>query len=77
MVLVAVGQENAPELVLVLHDVAHVRHHQVDAVHVVLGEAEAAVHDDHVLAVFKDGHVLADLAKSAEGYDLQFFSQLK
>lgn len=42
---------------------------------VVLGEAEAAVDNDHVLAVFQHGHVLADLIQTAERNDLQFFCQ--
>ena len=69
MVLVAVRQEQAADLLLVLHKIGHVRNDQIDAVHVVLGEAEAAVHDDDVLAVFQNGDILADLIETAKRDD--------
>ena len=75
VVLVAVGDEEAAELLLVFRKIGDVRNDKVHAVHVVLGEAEAAVDDDHVLAVFQHGHVLADLIQTAERNDLQFFCQ--
>ena len=34
------------------------------------GEAETAVDDDDILAVFQNGHVLADFVESTEGNDL-------
>ena len=76
VVLVAVGDEHTPELLLVGHQVGKVRDHQVHAVHVLLGEAHAAVHRDHVLAVLQDGDVLADLIQSAQRNNFQFFCQL-
>ena len=75
VVLVAVGDEEAAELLLIFCKIGDVRNDKVHAVHVVLGEAEAAVDDDHVLAVFQHGHVLADLIQTAERNDLQFFCQ--
>ena len=73
VVLVAVGDEDAPDLVLVLDEVAHVGDDHVDAVHVVVGKAHAAVHHDDVAAVLVDGEVLADLVQAAKGNDFQFF----
>ena len=69
MILVTVGQEDAPDLLLVLDQIGEVRDDHVDAVHVVVGEAHAHVHHDHVAAILIDGHVLADLVESAQGYD--------
>ena len=43
---------------------------KIDAVHIVLGKAEAAVDNNNVLAVFHGGHVLTDLIESPEGNDL-------
>ena len=76
VVLVSVGDEHAPQLLLVGNQIGKVRDHQVHAVHVLLGEAHAAVHHDHVLAVLQDGDVLADFIQSAQGNDFQFFCQL-
>ena len=70
VVLVAVCQKHAADFFLILDQVCHVRDDKVDAVHVVLGESEAAVDDDDVLAVFENGHIFADLIESPKGNDL-------
>ena len=70
VVLVAVCQKHAADFFLIFDQVCHVRDDKVDAVHVVLGESEAAVDDDDVLAVFENGHIFADLIESPKGNDL-------
>ena len=70
VVLMTVGQEHAADFFLILDKVRHVRNDKVNAVHVVFGKAETAVDDDDILAVFENGHVLADLIESPEGNDL-------
>ena len=77
VVLVPVGDEKAPDAVPVLHQVGHVGDHQIDAVHVPVGEPHAAVHHNDLAAVFVNGHVLADLVEASKGNDLHFFSQNK
>ena len=72
VVFVAVGDDDAAHLVLVLHHVAHVRDDQVDTQHVLFGEHQAGVDDEDVITVLQRHHVLADLAQPAEGYHLQF-----
>ena len=74
VVLVSVGDEDAPDLLLVLDEVAHVGDDHVDAVHVVIGEAHAAVHHHDVVAVLVHGEVLADLVETAQRNNFQFFS---
>ena len=73
VVLVAVGDEQAPDPGLVLDEVADVGDHAVDAVHVVPGEGHAAVHHDDLAAILIGGHVLADLVETAKGDNFQFF----
>ena len=75
MVLVSVGDEQSPDAVLVLDEVRHIGDHQVNAVHILVGEAHAAVDDDDLAAVLIDGHVLADLVEPSQGDDLHFFCQ--
>ena len=77
VILVPMRQEHAPDAVLILDQIGHVRDHEVDAVHIVLRKAESAVDNDDVLAVFQHSHVLADLIQTAEGNDFQFFCQIK
>ena len=68
VVLVAVGDDHTADAVAVLLQVGHVGDHQVDTGHLILvGEANAAVHDDDVLTVLNDGHVLAYLVETAQG----------
>ena len=77
VVFVSVGDEHTPELPGICDDIGKVGDHQVHAVHVLLGEAHAAVHDDHVLAVLQNGHILSDFVQTAQRDDFQFFCQWK
>ena len=61
VVLVAVGDEEAADAVVLLDEVGDVGDHQVHTVHVVPGKAHAAVHHNDFAAAFIHGHVLADL----------------
>ena len=69
VVLVAVGDNYAAYAVLVLLEVGDVRDDDVDAVELLVREAEAAVHDDDVLPVLVHGEVLANLTEPAERDD--------
>ncbi len=73
VVLVPVGNEQAPQPAAVFHQIADVGNDAVDAVHIIAGKGHAAVHHDDVAAVLIDGHVLADLVQTAKGNDLEFF----
>ena len=73
VVLVPVGEKNAPDLVLVLDEIAHIGDHHVHTVHVVVREPHAHVYDDDVVAILVDGEILADLIEPAQGNDFQFF----
>ena len=71
VVLVAVGDDDTAELLLVFKNVGVVRKHQVDTGLGVVGEHEASVDEHHVVAALEDRHVLADAVKAAERNDLQ------
>ena len=75
VILMPVREEQPADLLLVLHQIRHIRDDQIHAVHIILREAEPAVDDDDVLSVFQDGHILADLVETAKGYNFQFFCQ--
>ena len=75
VVLMAVGDEEAAQLLLVFRKIGNVGNDQVNAVHIVLREAEAAVHHDHILSVLQDGHVLSDLIQAAQRNNFQFICQ--
>ena len=72
VVLVAVGQDQAPDLLRIGLQIGHVRQHDVHAVHVLIREAHAAVHNDNVAAEFIGGHIFPDFSQTAQGDDLQF-----
>ena len=71
VVLVAVSDDDAAHPVAVFDDVAEIWNDQIDAEHVVIRERKAAVDDDDIVLVFDDGHVLADLAETAQRDDLE------
>ncbi len=71
MVLVAVSDDDAAELFLVLQNVGVIREHQVDTGLRIVGEHETSVDEHHVVAALEDRHVLADAIKAAERDDLQ------
>ena len=71
MVLVAVRDDNAAQLVLVLEYIGVVGQDQVDTGLIVVGEHEARVDKNHVLTALEGGHVLANTVKAAQGNDLE------
>ena len=76
VVLVAVGEQDAEQPVESLADVAVVAHDQVDAVQLGLGEFDARVDDDQVVAELDQRRVLANLANAAERADAYARPQL-
>ena len=72
VVFVPVGEDDAADAGGVILEIGDVRQDHVDTVHVFIGKAHAAVHNDAVVAVFQHGHVLSDLAETAQGDEFQF-----
>ena len=77
VILMSVGNEHTPQLLLVCRQVGKIGNDQINAVHIFIRETNAAVDDDHVLAILQDGDVLADFIQAAQGNNFQFFSQNK
>ena len=71
VVLVAVGQHDADDLVEAVTDPGEVGQDHVDAGLVLLGEENPAVDDQQLALVLEDRHVAADLAEAAERHDPQ------
>ncbi len=70
VVLVAVGDEQTLDFILVLHHKGEVRDDHIHAEHLAVREHQAAVHDDHIAVALVDGHVLADFAQTAQRVDM-------
>ena len=66
MILVAVGDDNALYLICVALDIGKIGYDQVDARHIGVGERQTAVDKEHIVLVFIEGHILADLVEAAE-----------
>ena len=66
VVLVAVGQDEADDVVHALFDPGEIRQDQVDAGLGLLGEEDATVHDQELAPVLEDVHVAADLAEASQ-----------
>ena len=71
VVLVAVGDDDALDVVDAIAQVGEVGQHEVDPDHLGGREAQPDVDDDDPVLVLEDRHVLADLAQPAEGQDPQ------
>ena len=70
MVLVTVGDENTADFVYVVYKVGKIGDNQVNAQHIVIGEADTAVDNYNVLAAFDNRDVLSDFVKTAQGENL-------
>ena len=70
VILMAVGNEQALDLILILHHKGEIRDDHIDAEHIVIREDEAAVHDDHIAAALIDRHILAHFAEAAQRIDM-------
>ena len=73
VVLVPVRQHNAAHMLLVLNQVGDVGHHNVDAQQFRLGKHQARVNDNNVVFPAHRQAVHSELAKPAQGDNLQFF----
>ena len=73
VVLVAVREHDALDLVGVFVDVRKVRRDQIDARRLVCREHSAAIDDEDVVAILDRGHVLAYLPHSAQKDDFELF----
>ena len=69
MILVTVREDDRPDLVGVLPQVAEVREDEVDTEVLVPREGEPGIDDDDRAVALVDGHVLPDLAETPEGDD--------
>ena len=66
MVLVSVGYKYASYLVRVAYEVGDIGYNEVDARHIIVGKAHAAVDDYYIVTVLDAGHILAYLVDTAE-----------
>ena len=71
VVLVGMGDEERLDVGAAFLEVGDVGDDEVDPEHLLVGEHQAAVDDDDLVAVLEDVHVLADLAHPAERDDAE------
>ena len=69
MVFVPVREDDAAHTGGVVFQIGDVGQNDINAVHVFIREAHAAIHHDDVVAVLKCRHVFADLTETAERDD--------
>ena len=61
MILMAVCYDDTFYTVDIPLYISKVRDYKVNAQHVLIRECQSAVHKEHILPIFKEGHVLSDL----------------
>jgi len=69
VVLVAMGDDDAPDMLAPLEHVAHIGNDDIYPQHLILGKHEAGVDDNQVVVVLQHHHVTANLAQAAQGDD--------
>ena len=69
VIFVSVRHEHRAQFVGALPHVREIADDDVDSVHLVVGEHQSAIDDDHVVVRLDDRHVAADLAATAERDD--------
>ena len=72
MVLVTVGEEYTSDFIGILFKIRNIGDHKVDTEHIFIGERKTAVNYYDIVAVLKNGEVLADLVKTAKHHYFQF-----
>ncbi len=71
MILVAMGQDDATDIVVVSEEKGEVRDDDVDAENLLFGKHQPGVDDDQIAAAAEHGAVEAEFAEAAERDDLQ------
>ena len=71
MVLVPMGDKNAPNMLCCALGVGKIRDDQIDTQEIFIGKSQTAIHNNAVLVAFVKGHVFADLAQSPQRNDAQ------
>jgi hypothetical protein len=71
MVFMTVRQHYAFEFVRVFAQIRKIGQDEINARHLLVRERHTGVHKHHAAPLAHGCHVLADLPKSSEGYDLQ------
>ena len=71
VIVVAVGQEDGADLMLVLLEIGRVRDDVVDARRVLLRELDADVDNDDLILILVEGAVAADLLQAAKRHETQ------
>ena len=66
MVLMAVGDKNAADLIRIALHIGEIRDHQVDSRHIGIREGQAAVDEDHIVPALKERHILPNFIDAAE-----------
>ena len=72
MILVTVGKDNASHSVGIGFKIRNVGYDNVDTVHLLIREAQAAVYNDNICAALKGGHVFSDLSETAKRDNFDF-----
>ena len=74
MILVSVSQNKPLYFLSVVYQIRNVRNDEIDSEHIVAREAESAIDDYDIIAVFENREVFCDLAETSQCKHFQFFS---
>ena len=65
MILMTVGYDYSAYPVRVALDIGEIGKHEIDSEHILIRECKSAIDKEHILAVFKQCHILAHFIQAA------------
>src|SRR4030065_1229891 len=71
MVIMSVGDKHATDIFFFTVEIRDVRDQIINARHILVRKLESHIQNNYILAIFKDGHVAADLSQPAKRDDAQ------
>ena len=73
MVLMPMGDDNAPNQIEMIHQVVEIRDDVIDPQHIIFREHDAGINNEDILAVFVKHHIFSNFPQTTQGNDAKFF----
>ena len=65
MVLMTVGNNNSPDLILILYNISKIGNYDINARKILIGERHAAIYQKHIVAILIKCDILTDFVETA------------
>src|SRR5438552_1944072 len=66
MIFMSMGNKNAVNALLFIHEIAGIGDNKIDSKHFIVGEHQPAINNDDIVAVLNNHHVLSDFPQASK-----------